>query len=354
MLENFGTALSDTLTVSVIAYITLGVFLGYIVGAMPGLNRATAIALLIPFTFTMSPLAAISFLIGINKGGAAGAAVSAILMNVPGEPSAVVTTLDGYPMTRRGQSQKALKIALYASVIGDILATVVLILLAAPLAWIAVGMGPIELTAILIFAMTFIAAISGRSFIKGIISGLLGLLLAAPGLDLETGLPRLTFGYIELFDGIPLLAVAIGTLALSEVLVQIDHGWRGSYTHKAKFLDSGKPEDKRLSMKEFFGVLPAILRGSTVGVGIGLLPGLGATLSSFLAYTWVRRASKEPEKFGAGDPRGVAAAEIGGQRVRAGEPDPRIRHRTAGELVDGAADGRLHAAWAYAGAVHVP
>ncbi len=309
MFEQIASATVDVLTLEVMGYIVLGVTIGYFVGAMPGLNRATALALLLPFTFTMSPLAAICFLIGINKGGAAGSAVSAILMNVPGEPSSVVTTLDGYPMTRQGKSKKALKLALYASVIGDILATIVLIMLAAPLARLAVGLGPIELTAILFFAMTFIAAVSGRSFLKGIISGLIGLLLAAPRLDLETGMPRLTFGFMELYDGIPLLAVAIGTLALSEILVQIDRGWRGRYTHKNEFLHSAVTEDSRLSGREFLASMPAILRGSIVGTVIGLLPGLGASLASFLAYTWVKRASKTPELFGKGAPDGVAASE---------------------------------------------
>jgi putative tricarboxylic transport membrane protein len=309
MFEQIASATVDLLTVEVMGYIVLGVTIGYFVGAMPGLNRATALALLLPFTFTMSPLAAICFLIGINKGGAAGSAVSAILMNVPGEPSSVVTTLDGYPMTRQGKSRKALKLALYASVIGDILATIVLIMLAAPLARLAVGLGPIELSAILLFAMTFIAAVSGRSFLKGIISGLIGLLLATPRLDPETGMPRLTFGFMELYDGIPLLAVAIGTLALSEILVQIDRGWRGRYSHKNEFLHSASSADSRLSGKEFLASMPAILRGSITGTVIGLLPGLGASLSSFLAYTWVKRASKTPELFGKGAPDGVAAAE---------------------------------------------
>ncbi len=308
-MEALSTAVSEALDVAVIAYITLGVTIGYLVGALPGMNRATAIALLIPFTFMMSPLAAISFLIGVNKGGAAGSAVSAILINVPGEPSSVVTTLDGYPMTRSGRSQKALKIGLYASVVGDILATVALIALAAPLARFAVGLGPVEIAAMVIFALTFIAAVSGKSFLKGIISGLAGLMLAAVGLDDETGLPRLTFGFIELYDGIPLLAVAIGTLALSEVLVQIDKGWRGRYAHKADWLDSGDPADRRLSFAEFRRLLPTIGRGSLVGTLVGILPGLGASLSSFLAYTWTKKASKDPDRFGNGAPEGVAAAE---------------------------------------------
>lgn len=302
-------AFSDVLTFHVIGYIVFGVFIGYLVGALPGMNRATAIALLIPFTFGMSPLAAISFLIGINKGGAAGCAVSAILMNVPGEPSAVVTTLDGYPLTRQGKSQKALKVALYSSVLGDLGATVVLIALAAPLAKLAIGTGPVELTAVMFFAITFIAAVSGRSFFKGIISGFLGLLLAAPRLDLETGQPRLTFGFVELYDGIPLLAVAIGTLALSEVLVQIDRGWRGEYGHKTEFMSPSSDADQRLSWSEFMECLPTIIRSTGVGIVIGLLPGLGASLSSFLSYAWTKRRDPNPERFGRGAVSGVAASE---------------------------------------------
>jgi putative tricarboxylic transport membrane protein len=201
MLGQVAQAFSEVLTFQVIAYITFGVFIGYLVGALPGMNRATAIALLLPFTYKLPPLVGISFLIGINKGGAAGCAVSAILINVPGEPSAVVTTLDGYPMTRQGKSGKALQIALYGSVVGDLLATIALIALTMPLARLAVNTGPVELCAILIFAITFIAAVSGRSFFKGLIAGFLGLLLAAPRQDMETGLPRLTFGYQDLLDG---------------------------------------------------------------------------------------------------------------------------------------------------------
>lgn len=309
MIGDIAVATGQVFTFPVLLNVLGGVFIGYLVGALPGMNRATALALLMPFTVAMSPLAALCFLIGINKGGAAGSAVSAILINVPGEPSSVVTTLDGYPMTQQGKSQKALKIGLYASVMGDLISTIVLILLAVPLARVAVGIGSVDLCAIIIFALTFIAAVSGDSFIKGILSGLLGLMLASVGLDIETGMPRLTFGFIQLYDGIPLLAIAIGTLALSEILVQIDRGWRGKYMYKAQQREAAKLEDKRLSLTEFRALLPSIFRGSAVGIGIGILPGLGATLSSFLAYTWVRRASKTPERFGHGAPEGVAAAE---------------------------------------------
>ncbi len=310
MLDHLAIAAGEIFTPLVIAYIFLGVLIGYVVGALPGMNRTTAIAVALPFTFTMSPAAALSFLIGINKGGAAGSAVSAILLNVPGEPSAVVTTYDGYPMTRQGKAQKALKIALLASVAGDVFATMVLILLGQPVARFAIGLGPIELASILIFSITFIAAVSGESFLKAMIAGFLGLLLSAPGIDIETGLPRLTFGILELYDGVPLLAVAIGTLALSEILVQIDDGWRGSHQYPSPPLDdSGSKSDRALSFTEIVRITPAMLRGSLVGTWIGLLPGLGATLASFLSYTWVRNSSKTPEAYGKGAPEGVAASE---------------------------------------------
>jgi putative tricarboxylic transport membrane protein len=301
--------LDDVLTVDVVSHIALGVFIGYLVGALPGMNRATAIAVALPFTFSMSALSAICFLIGINKGGAAGSAVSAILINVPGEPSSVVTTIDGYPLTRQGKSQKALKMGLLASVIGDVLATITLILIAAPLANLALGIGPVELAAILLFAITFIAAVSGHSFLKGIMSGFLGLFVATPGIDVETGMPRLTFGFYDLFDGVPLLAVAIGTLALSEMLVQIDKGWRGNYAHSADKFPSGSKEDRELSLAEIRECMPTILRSSLIGIVLGLLPGLGASISSFMSYAVARKRSKHPELFGKGALEGVAAAE---------------------------------------------
>ncbi|HET7411196.1 MAG TPA: tripartite tricarboxylate transporter permease, partial [Pararhizobium sp.] len=258
---------------------------------------------------TMSPAVELSFLIGINKGGAAGSAVSAILLNVPGEPSSVVTTYDGYAMTKQGKAQKALKISLLAAVVGDLLATITLILLARPIAGFAVGLGSVELASILIFSITFIAAVTGESFFKALIAGFFGLLLSAPGLDSETAMPRLTFGFLELYDGIPLLAVAIGTLALSEILVQMDQGWRGDHRYPPPSDETGRPEDSKLPLREIAGVTPPILRGSLVGTAIGILPGLGSTLASFISYTWVRNTHRTPEAFGKGIPDGIAAAE---------------------------------------------
>ena len=163
--------------------IFLGVLLGYFVGAMPGLSRPTALAIAIPFTYTLSPLAAIALLLGVAKGSAAGGAIAAILLNVPGEPGSAATTFDGYPMAKKGQAGKALQIALYASVFGDLIATIALIVLAQPMAHLALKIGPVELCALIVFSLTFVAALSGKSLVKGLIAALLGMAIATIGID---------------------------------------------------------------------------------------------------------------------------------------------------------------------------
>lgn len=293
-----------------IAYIALGILLGYAVGVLPGLNRSTAIALMIPITFYMAPVTAVSFLIGIMKGSASGGAVTAILVNTPGEPSSAATCLDGYPLARMGKAEKALKVALIGSVFGDIFATIVLIGIAQPLARLALLVGPFELAAILVFALTFIAGLSGKSLIKGLIAGMAGILLSCPGVDIETGLPRLTFGFIELYDGIPLLAVAIGMLALPEVFSQLESPEEEPQSVAANARDhSGvTAEDARL-------VAPVILRSSIIGTIVGVVPGLGAAVGSFMAYGFAKRFSKTPELFGRGALEGVAASETADNAV---------------------------------------
>ena len=213
--------LNSVLTLNNISWIAFGVLLGYVVGVIPGLGKGTAVAVSIPITFYLSPLTGIAYLIGIAKGSTAGSAVSAILLNTPGEPSSAPTALDGYPMSQNGQASKALKMGLFASVIGDFFATLLLIFLAAPLAEYALLFGPVEVTSILLFSLTFIAALSGDSLIKGLIAGLFGLLFSTVGMEIETATVRFTFGILELFDGLSLIPVAIGMLAVAEMLVQL-------------------------------------------------------------------------------------------------------------------------------------
>ena len=308
-MESFLPVLESAFAPGNLAWILFGVTLGYLVGALPGLGKGTATAVAIPLTFYLSPLAAIAFLVGIAKGSTAGSAVSAILLNTPGEPSSTPTAMAGYPLARAGKAQKALKMGLFASVIGDLFSTIVLILVAQELAEYALGIGPVELTGILAFSMVFIAGLSGRSMIKGLIAGLFGILVSCVGLEVETGSPRLTFGMIEVYDGLPLIPVAIGMLALSEMMIQI--GQRRRLQEEADLLrGSGIREDRVVTLGDWRRSARAILRGCLIGTGVGILPGLGASVGSFLSYGAERRASGRGADFEeTGAIEGVAAAE---------------------------------------------
>ena len=300
--------LNSVLTLNNISWIAFGVLLGYVVGVIPGLGKGTAVAVSIPITFYLSPLTGIAYLIGIAKGSTAGSAVSAILLNTPGEPSSAPTALDGYPMSQKGQASKALKMGLFASVIGDFFATLLLIFLAAPLAEYALLFGPVEVTSILLFSLTFIAALSGDSLIKGLIAGLFGLLFSTVGMEIETATVRFTFGILELFDGLSLIPVAIGMLAVAEMLVQLG-GLEALEQQQKKLKDNIKTINQNISWQEWKLCFPAIFRGTFVGSTVGILPGLGASVASFLSYGLAKKAAKDPSRFGKGAIEGIAAAE---------------------------------------------
>jgi putative tricarboxylic transport membrane protein len=307
-MEALMAGFSSVFSIQIILWIAAGVTIGYVVGVLPGLGKGMAVAVAIPITFYIPPISAISFLIGIAKGSGAGSAVSAILLNTPGEPSSAPTALDGYPLSRQGKAQKALKMGLFASVIGDFSATLVLIVLAAPLAQYALLIGPVELLSIFLFSLTFIAGLSGDSVIKGMIAGMFGILASCVGLEIETAVPRLTFGLLELHDGLSLIPVAIGMLAISEMIDQM--GNRVTLeAEKDLIAQNASPDDNRVTWCEWKLCLPAILRGTIIGSVVGILPGLGASVGSFLSYGATKKASKTPERFGKGALEGVAAAE---------------------------------------------
>jgi putative tricarboxylic transport membrane protein len=298
----------DTFTLTNILFIFLGIAMGVFVGAVPGLNGPMAIALAVPMTYYMPPLAAIAFLIGINKGGTYGGSIAAILLNTPGAPEAAATCYDGHPLAKQGKGEKALKMALYASVFGDTFSDFVLILVAAPIAVVALRMGPPEILAVIIFALTIIAGLESKHLVKGLIGAGLGLFFASVGMDPNTATPRLTFGLLELESGISLMALGIGTLALSEVLVQLEA--RGGAQDKIFELDkTQKKEDRRITFREFRGVLRTLTRSSLIGTAMGALPGLGAVIASFLGYGAAKRASKDPDSFGKGNIEGVGHAD---------------------------------------------
>jgi len=314
MFQHLGAGFEAAFTLTNMLFICGGVTLGIVFGVLPGLGSVTALAIMVPITFYMSPLAAIAFLVGINKGGTSGGAIPAILINAPGTPEAAATALDGHPMAKQGKPEKAMKTALYASICGDTFSDCMLILLAAPFAAIALNFGPVEFTSILLFSFTMIAALAGKSLVKGIIAAAIGVFLSTWGLDPVDSSPRMTFDTVNLFDGIPLPALAIGSLALSSIIAQIfdlkANGEPEPLTGKPSF-----KEDNVLGAGEFWGHWKTLVRSALIGTGIGMLPGLGVSLAAFLGYGAAKRASKAPEEFGRGRLEGIIATEAANSAV---------------------------------------
>ena len=214
-MELIVAGLLDAVSLDSLMFLFFGVTVGVMVGAIPGINGPMAIALFIPITYYMTPLTAIGFLVGLNKGAFFGGAVSAVLLRTPGTPEAAATAWDGYPLTQQGKGEKALRMALYSSVAGDFLSTIVLIVIAAPLAAVALFMGPAEIFALISLALTVIAGIGTSSIGRGLIAAAFGILLGLIGTEPVTALPRLTFDVYQLGGGLSLIPVAIGLLAFS-------------------------------------------------------------------------------------------------------------------------------------------
>ena len=286
----------------------IGVVIGVIMGAVPGMSATMAVALTLPFTFAMAPIQGILLLLGVYKGGIFGGSIPAILIKTPGTPASSATVLDGYPMAEKGQAGKALGIALYASCTADMISNLSLIMFAGWLASFALSFGPPEFFTLILFSLTIIAGVSGDNLLKGLISAGLGLLLATIGLDLVYGTDRFVFGEPELMGGLNFIAVLIGLFAIPEII---------EYARKPRNLESKVTQlgDRHVTFAEYRRCLPAILRGSVIGVILGSIPGIGAAPSAFLSYSEARRNSKNKDNFGKGEIEGVAASEAGNNGV---------------------------------------
>ncbi|WP_271274391.1 tripartite tricarboxylate transporter permease [Aliamphritea hakodatensis] len=323
MLDALILGFSNAFTLVNLCFIFLGVATGLLFGVLPGVGSITALSLLIPVTFYMSPVTALAFLIGITKGGTSGGAIPAILINAPGSAENVATARDGYPLTKQGKPMKAMKMALYSSVFGDTCSDVVLILLAAPFAALALLFGPPEITAIILLAFTLIAGLAGKSLLKGLMAAALGVFLATVGLDAQDGTQRMTFGIVDLYDGISMNAMAIGLFAFSSVISQLFDHWQDL----DKKLNIERHFDKALQtlhFHEFRACIKTLFRSAYIGTFVGMLPGLGVTLAAFLGYGAAKRASKTPEKFGTGHLEGIAATEAANSAVAGANLIPTI------------------------------
>lgn len=286
-----------------------GLAAGILVGGLPGLTATMAVAVLAPFTFFMEATVGIPFLLGVYKGAIYGGSIPAIMINTPGTAAAAATAIDGHIMAKRGEARRALEMSLVASVVGDMLATLVLIFVAAPLATIALKFSSPEFTMLFLFSLTMVAAVSGSNLTKGLISTALGIGLAVVGLDPMSGQMRFTFGVPDLMGGVSLVPLLIGMFALSEVLIQAEQGIR-----KVDVTGS-QAKEKGITWADLKKTFKPIVRSSGVGIALGALPGLGAEISCWISYGLARRRSKKPEEFGRGSIEGVAAAEAGNNAV---------------------------------------
>jgi putative tricarboxylic transport membrane protein len=280
----------------------IGVFLGTVIGALPGIGPSAGVAVLLPVTFGMSPVTAIIMLAGIYYGAMYGGTITSVLINTPGESASVMTTLDGFQMALKGRAGAALGMAAIGSFIAGTASVVLLMVAAPPLADLAVTFGPPEYFALMVLGLTTLASLTSGSLLKGMVMAVAGLMLGTVGIDLMIGAPRFTFDNVNLLDGIDFLPVAVGLFAIGELLFNLYQPIRVQPI-KAK-LSGLLPT--RQDWRDCYG---SIARGTVIGFFVGMLPGAGATIASFLAYATERRVSTHPEMFGTGVIEGVAAPE---------------------------------------------
>nr|WP_320135766.1 tripartite tricarboxylate transporter permease [uncultured Amphritea sp.] len=313
MFDNIINGFSSILAVGPILGIILGVIIGITFGAIPGISAIMAIAIILPMTFYVDPIIGITMLLAVYKSGIYGGSISAILINTPGAAASFLTAQDGHALTKAGKAGKALDMSLFASITGEMLATLVLILVAAPFSLISLQAGPIEKVFLLLFAFTVIGTMAGESIPRGLLSCCLGMLFAMVGMSSITGAARFTFGYTELMGGFTFTPMLIGVLVMPEVFNVIRR--RRTPHHEMMITHSSNPADNRISFKEFRNVFGTILKSSGIGTFVGALPGLGSSTAAFIAYSEAKRTSKKPDEYGKGSVEGIAAAESANNAV---------------------------------------
>jgi len=296
-----------------LGFVFLASIIGVIVGAIPGLTAAAAIAMLVPVTYYLDPLSALAFLYVIGKAGRFGGSISAILFNTPGTAASAATVLDGYALTSAGKPGKALKTATVASVIGDYTGDILLIFAAVSISSVTESFGPPTYFTIYMMALIVISSVIGDSVLKGLMSTAGGILVAMIGIDPISSEPRLNFGIFEFSAGIDLIPLLIGMFVISEVAVQLRNTRAG--VKIIQVAQSDDPDANRLTLVEFRRCIPVILRSSSIGAIIGVLPGLGSAVACFTAYGEEKRRSQTPELWGTGIVEGVAAPEAANNAV---------------------------------------
>ena len=303
LVSNLGIGFGVAFTLQNLVYCFIGCLLGTLIGVLPGIGPIATIAMLLPATYALPPVAALIMLAGIYYGAQYGGSTTAILVNLPGESSSVVTMLDGYQMARKGRAGAALSVAALGSFIAGCFGTLILAAFAAPLAELAFKFGPAEYFSLMVLGLIGAVVLASGSLIKAIGMIILGLLLGLVGTDVNTGVSRFAFGIPELSDGIGFISVAMGVFGFAEIISNVDmKDTRETFTNKVSGLI--------LSWKDFKDSFPAIVRGTGIGSLLGILPGGGALLAAFASYTIEKKMAKNPDPpFGQGNIRGVAGPE---------------------------------------------
>ncbi len=297
LMAGFGAALSPMN----LLFALIGCVLGTLIGVLPGVGPAAGTAILIPLTFKLDPTGAIIMLCAIYYGAMYGGTITSVLLNVPGEAASVITCIDGYQMARQGRGGTALGIAAIGSFLGGIAATVALVVVATPLSRLALSFGPPEFFALMLVGLCLVTGLAGRSLVAGIMMTVVGLLLAMVGIDPVRGAPRFTFGVPDLYDGIGFIPVVMGLFGVAEILVTVESPVREIVKTNLSRLMPNREEWNRS--------LGAIARGTGIGFFLGLIPGVGAIIPTFMSYILEKRISKNPGEFGKGAIEGVAGPE---------------------------------------------
>jgi len=302
-----------------IVAMVFGVAWGILLGAMPGFGGVLAMALLLPFTYGMDPNIALPMLTAVYSGAIYGGGITAILLGVPGTSAAAATVADGFAMTKKGESNKALTVSLFSSSIGGAFSGFVLLLFAPLLAKMTILFGPAEFFMLAVFGLAIIASLSGESLIKGLMTGVFGLLLGTIGIEPLTGESRFTFAQAGLYDGMPLIPMILSMFAFPRVLMMMREAFGTGPVTLSGDIKGGGPKAK---FRELFGLWKPILRSSIIGSMIGIIPGAGSNIACWVGYSEAKRKSKTPEKYGTGIPEGVAAAEAANNAVEGGSMVP--------------------------------
>jgi putative tricarboxylic transport membrane protein len=297
LLNGFVTALQPMN----LLFALIGSLIGTLIGVMPGIGPSAATAILIPLTFALDPTGAIIMLAAIYYGAMYGGTITSVLINVPGEAASAVTCLDGYQMAKNGRAGAALTIAAVGSFVGGCVAVAALVVVALPLSTLALKFGPPEFFALMLIGLTMVTGLAGRSITRALISAVFGLLVAMVGMDPVQGAPRFTFGNVNLLSGVDIVPVVMGLFGIGEILINIESPSRQVFDTKVSNFLPTREEWRRS--------LGPIGRGTGIGLFLGLIPGIGTMIPTFISYFVEKKVSKTPEKFGAGMIEGVAGPE---------------------------------------------